>query len=296
MINPQQQQFLKSYIYYSNDLGTIPDALMRSMNVVCLVDPSEMSRFPGCYSLSMLLPNTQSILDLLNIDNDDPHKPAYLNKFLADYQIWLSMSDKEDSMVVLLASVYKTTHPVLLYCDYDVDSQFHILESLGAFLKNIFGIVIGRYEDIYTNDPSKSPAFIPAPQYQYAILDLLFINGYISKEEYAVKLPPGSIPSPRAIPLILSDFNYTFVNLNESLRAVCNIIETIKHEALSGKQCPVVQISKALENERQQKIAKIVNDSKSRFGNKTIAELNNIQQQYMVNQQNQIPNIQRPKI
>ena len=49
-----------------------------------------------------------------------------------------------------------------------------------------------------------------------------------------------------------------------------------RYQAQSGKVCPVIQIAKHLDECYEAKIKQLVSNSKTRFGNKTVEELNQI--------------------
>jgi hypothetical protein len=126
---------------------------------------------------------------------------------------------------------------------------------------------------MFIQDQRVQPCFKADPKFIYTIIDLLFTNAYIGKEEYARMLPKGSIPSPRAIGIILSDFNYAFPTMEASIVAACNILDTYRYQAETGKFCPAIRVTQKLDEARQAQINNIVMNSKTRFGNKTIEEL-----------------------
>jgi len=248
----------------------IPDALMRGFNVACIVNPEEMQYFPGCVAMSNLLPHPYSVIDLLNAERKDPNYPAILQKYMLDYQKCLLSKDKEEPVCAIIASIYKTSKPLLLFVERESNSQFHIIESVAYFLRNFFGIIIGPYENIMRQDPNFNPGFIADPRYMFAVADLLFCNGYISKKEYAYYVPEGCIPSERACSILLSDYNYVFPNLQASITAVINIIRMLKEESVTGKTNVAFQITEKLNEEYQKEINNIVANSNYRFGRKPV--------------------------
>lgn len=276
--NGQMRPFLKSYAYRSTDSGAIPDALMRGFNVVVVVDVSEVPAYPGCVAMSNLLPHPSLVYAILNTDTNDPEYQLKLQQYLSGYYAFLASPEREQSVVNLLASMYKTTHPILLFTELDVERQFQPLRIISEFLARQFGIVVADYQALFTGDPSMQPRFIPEPQFVYNVIELLLTNGYISKEEYAVMLPPGAIPGPRAISILLSDYNHAFPTMQEALIAACNVIDTLRYQKETGKLCPAIQLTQKLDEARQKQISNLVMDSKTRFGNKSMAELNAIQQ------------------
>ena len=100
----------------------------------------------------------------------------------------------------------------------------------------------------------------------YNITELLFTNSYITKEEYAVMLPPGSIPSPRAISILLSDYNCAFPTMEATITAACNIIDAYKQQAQTGRLVPIVEMTKTLDDCRSQQVHQLIDNSKIKFG------------------------------
>lgn len=275
----QMQPFLKSYSYCSTDSGAIPDALMRGFNVVVIVDVSDVQSYPGCVAMSNLLPHPSLVYMILNTDQNDPNYQAIQQQYMAGYYTFLASPEREQSVVNLLASMYKTTHPILLFTEVDIERQFKPLRMVTEFLARQFGIIVTDYSSLFVNDPSVQPRFIPEPQFIYNIVELLFINAYIGKEEYAYMLPPGVLPGPRAMSILLADYNCVFPTMQEALVAACNIIDMLRYQKQSGKLCPVVQLYQQLDEARQKQVNDLVMNSQTRFGNKTIAELKAIQEQ-----------------
>lgn len=269
----QMPPFLKSYAYRSTDNGAIPDALMRGFNVVVIVDVTEVPSYPGCVAMSNLLPHPSLVYLILETDRTDANYQQVVKQYMAGYYAFLASPEREQSIVNLLASMYKTTHPILLYTEIDVERQFHPLEMVSSFLMNQFGIKVGDYTNLYSNDPATSPGFLPDPKYIYQIVELLFTNAYISKEEYACLLPPVTIPGPRAVSILLSDFNHAFPTMESAVIAACNVVDTLRYQKQSGKICPVIELALKLDDERQKQVNELVMNSQTRFGNKTMAEL-----------------------
>ena len=275
----QMQPFLKSYAYCSTDSGAIPDALMRGFNVVVIVDVSDVQSYPGCVAMSNLLPHPSLVYMILNTDQNDPNYQAIQQQYMAGYYTFLASPEREQSVVNLLASMYKTTHPILLFTEVDIERQFKPLQMITEFLARQFGIIVTDYSSLFVSDPSVQPRFIPEPRFIYNIIELLFSNAYIGKEEYACMLPPGVFPGPRAMSILLADYNCVFPTMQEALVAACNIIDMLRYQRQSGKLCPVVQLSQKLDEARQKQVNDLVMNSQTRFGNKTIAELKAIQEQ-----------------
>ena len=261
----QQEQFLKSYMYISTNVQAIPDALMRGFSVVVLADVEDSGYYPGCVVMSNLLPPPPLVYEILNTDRSDPNYNQIINHYYQSYYMFLGDPGREESIVNILASLYKTTHPLLIFTEDSIQQQFGPLNVLVQFFHDCFGIVVSDYANI--NTMQQQPYFIPDPKFVYNILEELFINSYISKVEYAMKLPEGAVPSPRSVSILLSDYNTVFPNLKSALIAAVNIINMIRQEQVSGKQSPVVQFTKSIDQARQQEIENIVQNSNTTFGN-----------------------------
>lgn len=273
MPDPNTGAFLKSYAYRSTDVGAIPDALMRGFSVVVIVDTPDMNAYPGCYPMSGLLPPPVLVYNILNTELKDPNYQEIVRNYKAGYYDFLATPDREKYMVNLIASMYKTTKPILIYTELDIERQFYVLEVLSMFMYNQFGIGLGEYESLY-NPQSPPPSFTPDPRFIGNIIDLLFTNAYISKEEFSLLLPDGRIPSYRAVSILLSDFDYVFPTMEESLQAACNIVMTYRQQITTGKFCPAVRFKQKLDEARQKQINEIVMNANTRFGTKTLAEIN----------------------
>lgn len=259
------EQFFKSYMYYTTDPQNIPNALRRGFNVIAIVNPEEMKFYPGCIAMSNLLPSPSNVINLINTDRTQPDYQEIVKKYLYDYQLYLSLADREDSIVALLASLYKTSHSILLFVEYESDQQFMILYNILEFFKNCFGIIGADYKNLYNNDPKLNPGFVPDPKFIFNVIDLLFVNGYINKYEYAKFIPNGAVPSPRASSILLSDYNYAFPNLKASMIAVYNIVTALKQEALTGKKVLAIVNTEQLDSAIMSEIEYIVNNTTAKF-------------------------------
>jgi hypothetical protein len=247
MAQPNQGgSFLKSYAYFSTDSGAIPDAMMRGFNVVVITDVNDAQAYPGCVVMSGLLPHPTLVYLILNTDLKEPNYPVIQNQYLSGYFDYLSSPEKDDVIVNLLASLYKTNKPILLFAEMDVEQQFYPLEVLTKLLANKYGIIVANYANMFVNDPNMQPGFIPEPQFIYNIAESLFINAYISKEEYSTILPDGAIPSSRSISILLSDYNCVFPTMQAAITAACNIISTYKFQSQTGRLCPVINMRFAI--------------------------------------------------
>lgn len=266
-----QQPFFKSALYFSADAGSIPDALMRGMNVIVLIDVEDAGNYMACFPMSSLLPPPSLVNVILNTDRTAPDYAQTEQFYLQSYYNYMASPNVEDQIVNLLASMYKTNKSALIFTEYDVEMQFRPLQVLTSFFATQFGINIPPYEALFY--PQPPPIFNPLPGFIYRIVELLLANNYITKEEYACLIPQDAVPSPRAVSIILSDFNYVFPTMEAALTAACNIIDTYRRQSQSGKVMPVIEMSKALDEVRSQQIQQLINNSNTRFGKTTIGEL-----------------------
>lgn len=264
MIPNIQRPFFRSSIYYSSDPGTIPDALMRGFNVVVLVDVEETRYYPGCFPMSSLLPPPSLVTMLLNSDQSQSDYKTIERDYYAYYTQYMASPAVENHIVNFLAGIYKTNKNILVFSEYDVEKQFGPLKTLYNFFLMNFGINLLPYD--YVFQAQQPPIFNPQPEFIYRVIELLFTNNYVTKEEYACVLPNGAIPSERAISILLSDYNYAFPTMQEAITAACNIIDVYRQQAATGRIIPVVEMSKNLDACRMRQIQQIVNDSNIKFG------------------------------
>jgi hypothetical protein len=273
MAQPNQGSFLKSYAYWSTDAGAIPDAMMRGFNVVVIADVSDMQSYPGCIVMSGLLAHPSLMYMILNTELKDPNFAAVQNQYLSAYYDYLRSPEKEDSIVNILASLYKTNKPILLFVEPDIEQQFYPLEVLVKLMSNEYGVIVANYTNLFVDDPNLQPGFVPDPRFVWRIAELLFTNAYISKEEYSTILPENAIPSSRSVSILLSDYNCVFPTMQAAITAACNIISTYKFQSQTGRICPVINMSAKLDEARQQQVKALVEDSNTRFGKKSVSEL-----------------------
>jgi hypothetical protein len=273
MAQPNTGSFLKSYAYWSTDSAAIPDAMMRGFNVVVITDVCDAQAYPGCVIMSGLLPHPSLVYMILNTEPKEPTFPAIQNQYMAGYYDYLNSPEKDDSIVNILASMYKTNKNILFFAESDIEQQFYPLEVLTKLLITRYGIIVANYANMFMEDPALQPGFIPEPPYIYNIAEMLFINAYITKEEYAMLLPDGAIPSSRSISILLSDYNCAFPTMQAAITAACNVVSTLKFQAKTGRVCPVINVGAKLDEARQAQVTAIVQNSETRFGKKSIAEL-----------------------
>lgn len=261
-MNNIMQPFLKSNCYVTDDFGLLNDAKQRGFNIVCLVEPEETSLYPDCSIASLLLPHPVIILEFLNSDPKQVDYNTIIQKYLYDYQNYLASAELEGSIVNILASLYKLQRNLLLFCPTDQNREFKILDSIAYFLSNAFGIIPGNYQYLFNPDPRLAPRFIDSPAFRYVFLDLLFINGFIDMREYSVKLPPNSIPSPRATAKIFQIINKPLPDLKSGITIAISVIESIKQEYQTGKISPFIETRQNISNEMENKINQMLTDQK----------------------------------
>ena len=276
MTPAEQQPFFKSYMYSTNDAGAIPVALQRGFYVVVILDKEEMQFYPGCMCKSMLLPPPMLVLQLNSSELSDPNYPNIFRQYMIDYHNYLLSTAVEGHIANLLAAMYCTTHPTLLYTEFETDHQFHILESIHMLFEKAFGIRIGMFEEFITGvaNPTRGAGFIMNPVTVSRVLDLLFKNGYVSELEFAKKYPVDMqgreiVPlSEGACSLLLAKYNCVFPDLRSSIIAAYNILHDYRNQAISGQICPVVKVKEQLDQARMQEINNIVSQVQNRFGRK----------------------------
>lgn len=239
-------------LWSTDDQGAIPDAMARGFQIIAIVDTGESQRFPNCSIMSNLLPPPESLAAY--IDGN-----VQLGKQI--YTQYLLSKGREDSIAVILAALHKKNMNFLIYVEYEPNMEFHILETIIEFFYNVFGIVIGIY-----GSNKCLPNVIPSPQTNFSIIDLLFCNGYINKQEYAMIMPKGTIPSDRAASILLRDLNYGFSSMKECLKACVMYLDSIRNEVITGAVNPVMVMNDKLEQKQEQAIDNRVMNSQTRFG------------------------------
>ena len=225
-----ENRFLRGRLYASNDPGAIPDAMTSGYTVIALVDVGSSMNYPNCAIMSSLLPPPDAIADILN-----GNVPMGIQRYIN----YLMDPAREDTVVCLLAALYQKPTNFLLYADYEADNEFHILSTLSNFLGNAFGIIVGQYKVT----PAGS---IACPAHDYTIADLLYVNHYISVQEYAMMIPPDAVPSARACSEILKHINYGFNSMEDCVRACLGMLNDVRTEITTGKQSPVLMATPVL--------------------------------------------------
>lgn len=264
MVPHAEKPFFNSALYRSDDPGAISDALMRGFSVVVIVDVEEAGLYPACYPMSSLLPPPALVGIILSTDKSAPDYLQVEQYYMNAYYNYMASPNLETHIVNLIASMYKTNRSVLIYAEHDVEAQFKPLQVLTNFFISQFGINILPYECLfYAQQP---PIFNPAPEYIYRVAELLLANHFISKAEYSCIIPVGSVPSPRTVSILLSDYNYIFPTMEAAITAACNIIDTYRKQQETGKISPVIEMTKNLDDIRNQQVQQLISNSNIHFG------------------------------
>ena len=297
----EQKPFFKSYVYSTNDPGAIPYALSRGFYVVVILDKEEMQFYPGCICMSMLLPPPMLVLMLNNSDLSDPNYQNVYMQYMINYQGYLQSTAVEKHIANLLGAMYCTTHPTLLYTEYETDSQFHIMENIHSLFAKAFGIRIGRFEDYISNTSGITPTsavFVPNPVFIGRVIDLLYLHNYITELEYARQFPVDAqgrelVPlSKEVASRLLAKYNCVFSDLRSTMVAAWNILRDYKRQVTTGQICPVVRITQELDTARMNEINSIVAQVQNRFGRKAMTGGAPNVQQIQQPQTPQIPSAQ----
>lgn len=239
-----ENNFLKGRLYASSDQGSIADAMTCGLQVIALVDTGQAYQYQsmGCVVVSSLLPPPESITDIIN---------GNLPMGIAKYKQYLASPNREEAIVCLLAALFQKPRGFLLYCEYDPDKEFHILETLSSFLMEVFGIIVGVYRN-----PKYPATSIKDPGFDYRIADLLFVNNFIDRKTFAMMIPPNAIPSPRACQALLRHINYGFNSMEDCVRACMSMLQDIRVEVTTGKVSPMLIIPPGLTPEQMDEVKK----------------------------------------
>ena len=223
-----ENNFLKGKLYASSDQGAIADAMTCGLQVIALVDTSQAYQYKsmGCVVISSLLPPPEAITDIIN---------GNLPMGIAKYKQYLASPNREETVVCLLAALFQKPRGFLLYCEYDSDAEFHILETISSFFMEVFGIIIGVYRN-----PKFPATSVKDPAFDYRIADLLFVNNFIDRAMFAMMIPPNAIPSPRACSVLLRHINYGFNTMEDCVRACMGMLQNIRVEVQTGKIAPLI--------------------------------------------------------
>lgn len=239
-----ENTFLKGKLFASSDQGSIAAAMTCGMQVIALVDTGQAYTYQsmGCVVISSLLPPPEAITEMLN---------GNLAGGIQIYKSYLASSNREETMVCLLAALHQKPMGFLLYSEYDPDKEFHILETICSFLGEAFGIIVGVF-----GNPKFPATSVRNPQFDYRIADLLFVNNFINREMYAMMTPPDAVPSPRACQALLRHINYGFNSMEDCVRACLAMLNDIRMECQTGKINPMMIIPPGLTPQQLDEVKK----------------------------------------
>lgn len=220
-----ENRFLRGRMYVTDDPGAVTHAMSCGFQVIALADVNEKDRYPGCVILSSLLPPPNVIAEILN---------GNVTGGIMAYKSYLASVDREEVVVTLIAALLKPKN-LLMYVEYDQNKEFHILETIMGFFAEAFGIVFGVY-----GDPNQPAITVASAQNDYVISDLLYVNNYITINDYVMMMPVAAVPSPRAVSLILKNSNRMFSSYDEAMRMAMAIINDLRTEISTGKYNPLL--------------------------------------------------------
>lgn len=190
--------------------------------------PSNQNEF----LVSMLLPPFQSISMILDHNDYASARGIYL-QYLNNRQ------DTEPALCQILTQVVCIPGNVLLYAEREPNENFRILDTIAEFFATTFGVRIGLFADGSEPIPQQ---LNPTPLTNFNIADILFRNGFISKESYSMMMPEDAIPSVRSCGMLLQSINYGFSNPDEYRMACRNMLNTIKQQQITGKVSPMIAV------------------------------------------------------
>lgn len=255
-VMPTNTGLLRGLLYCTVDMGAVQDALQRGWQVALVAETRPLPH-PNCSLLSSILPPYPVIEAYLN-KRPDIGRTIYLQ--------YLSSKEKEPVIAIMLSALQSNNRNLLIFVEPDPNKEFYILDTIGELFYKLFGIRMGQYGHL------DRPASIErSPGTDFNISDCLFRNGCISKEQYAMMLPPNAVPSWASCAILMQSINYGMRSQRDALNFCCQLLHDIKQEYLSGgamKMPPMTMINKNDIKERQEAIDKQVQESKTRFGDK----------------------------
>ena len=230
-----ENKWLPGRLYLSCEQPRIMDALQCGMYVIAVIDVAEERdpQYQGCCVMSSLLPPSSSITEMIN---------GNLQKGIQLYYQYLLAPERETTITHILAALHQKPRNFLLYTEYDSNKEFHILETLGHFFFTTFGIGCG----VFMNP--QYPAFnVSHPQYDYAISNLLFSNGFINSRTYACMMPPNTIPTEKSCIRLSQTIPIRFQTKEEAMRYCIGLIANLREEEMTKKISPIVFIDRSRE-------------------------------------------------
>ena len=244
---------VKSLLYCTVDMGAVQNALLRGWRVLLVAETRPLPH-PNCGLLSSLLPVPMVCEAYLDGRPDIGHNIYYDQ---------LNSQQMDPVIATILASLKKPNSNLLLFVEPDPNNEFFILDTIGEFFRNSFGIVMGQY-DHYDLPAS----LMESNNFNFNIADCLFRNGMISKEEYAFMIPPNYVPNPQSCALLLQSINFGLPNQQAMIELSCRILQDIREQVKTGKKSVVTILSDQDIKNRQDIIDKRVQNSLTRYGDK----------------------------
>lgn len=254
-VMPTNTGLLRGLLYCTVDMGAVQDALQRGWQVAMVAETHPLPH-PNCSLLSSILPPYEAIDAYLN------KRPDIGREFYLQY---LASQEKDPVIAVMLSALQSNQRNLLIFVEPDPNREFYILDTIAEFFFTAFGVQMGQYGHL--DKPARN---VRSPMTDYNIADCLFRNGCISKEQYAMMLPPTMVPSWASCAILMQSINYGMRSQQEALMYCCQMLQDIKKAYLAGdkKAPPFVMLNKNDIKDRQAEIDKRVQDSKTRFGDK----------------------------
>ena len=244
---------VKSLLYCTVDMGAVQNALQRGWRVLLVAETRPIPH-PNCGLLSSLLPVPMVCEAYLNGRPDIGHNIYYDQ---------LNSQQMDPVIATILASIMKPNSNLLLYVEPDPNKEFLILDTIGEFFHNSFGVNMGQY-----NHYDLPASLSENNTFNFNIADCLFRNGMISKEEYAFMIPPNFIPNPQSCALLLQSINFGLPNQQAVINLSCQILHDIREQVKTGKKSVISILSEQDIKNRQELIDKRVQNSLTRYGDK----------------------------
>ena len=254
-VMPTNTGLLRGLLYCTVDMGAVQDALQRGWQVALVAETRPLPH-PNCSLLSSILPPYEAIDAYIN-------KCPYIGREF--YLQYLASQEKDNVIAVMLSALQSNQRNLLIFVEREPNRELYILYTIAEFFFTAFGVQMGQYGHL--DKPARN---VRSPMTDYNIADCLFRNGCISKEQYAMMLPPTMVPSWASCAILMQSINYGMRSQQEALMYCCQMLQDIKKAYLAGdkKAPPFVMLNKNDIKDRQAEIDKRVQDSKTRFGDK----------------------------
>ena len=255
-VMPTNTGLLRGLLYCTVDMGAIEDALARGWNVALVAETHPLPH-PNCFLLSSILPPFPCLDAYLN-KRPDIGRNIYLQ--------YLSSKENDPRIAMMFSMLQGSGRNLLIYVEPDPNKEFFILDTIAQFFYEAFGVRMGQYGHL-----DKPAGIERTPMTDFNIVDCLFRNGCISKEQYAMMLPVNAVPSWASCAILMQSINYGLPSERDALNYCCQILHDIRQEYLSGGakvRPPMTMLNQEDLKEKQAEIDRMVQNSKTRFGNK----------------------------